>query len=125
MIGSESAGTSTSSTKLMDHDPLLALAAGLIWRIDNDLLDIFVHNRLRQLRHIHILAAEFHESVFDSAITKSRTLLEETFCYVIEKKGETPSALGNISDLYRQVKDLYNMHGDTNTDRRIIPPLSG
>ena len=26
---------------------------------------------------------------FDSAITKSRTLLEEIFCYVIEKKGDT------------------------------------
>ncbi len=25
---------------------------------------------------------------YDSAITKSRTLLEEVFCYVIEKKGE-------------------------------------
>ena len=27
---------------------------------------------------------------FDSAITKARTILEETFCYVIEKKGEVP-----------------------------------
>ena len=62
---------------------------------------------------------------FDSAITKSRTLLEETFCYVIEKKNETPSTSGNMSDLYRQVKDLYNMHGDANTDRRINTLLSG
>ena len=28
---------------------------------------------------------------FDSAITKSRTLLEEVFCYVIEKRKENPS----------------------------------
>lgn len=33
---------------------------------------------------------------YDSAITKSRTLLEEVFCYVIEKKGETPSQSGDI-----------------------------
>lgn len=62
---------------------------------------------------------------FDSAITKSRTLLEETFCYVIEKKSATPSTSGNMSDLYKQVKDLYNMHGDANTDRRINTLLSG
>lgn len=62
---------------------------------------------------------------FDSAITKSRTLLEETFCYVIEKKSETPSTSGQINNLYKQVKDLYNMHGDANTDRRINTLLSG
>ena len=62
---------------------------------------------------------------YDSAITKSRTLLEEVFCYVIEKKNETPSTSGNINDLYKQVKDLYNMHGDVNTDKRINTLLSG
>lgn len=62
---------------------------------------------------------------YDSAITKSRTLLEEVFCYVIEKKNGTPSTSGNINDLYKQVKDLYNMHGDANTDKRINTLLSG
>lgn len=62
---------------------------------------------------------------FDSAITKARTLLEETFCYVIEKKNIVSSTSGNISDLYKQVKDLYNMHGDANTDKRINTLLSG
>ena len=62
---------------------------------------------------------------FDSAITKSRTLLEETFCYLIEKKGETPSDSGDIAKLYRQVRTLYNMHTDGNTDRRIKILLSG
>jgi len=62
---------------------------------------------------------------FDSAITKSRTLLEETFCYVIESKGSTPTESGNINDLYKQVKDLYHMHGDANTDKRINTLLSG
>lgn len=62
---------------------------------------------------------------YDSAITKSRTLLEETFCYVIELKNETPSDSGDIAKLYKQVRTLYNMHTDANTDRRINTLLSG
>ena len=62
---------------------------------------------------------------YDSAITKSRTLLEEVFCYVIEKKGESPSESGDIGKLYNQVKQLYNMHQDKNIDKRINGLLSG
>lgn len=62
---------------------------------------------------------------YDSAITKSRTLLEEVFCYVIEQKGEEPLQKGDIKKLYRQVKDLYNMHADAGMDRRINELLSG
>lgn len=78
------------------------------------------------IRSISIRAMEDVDNRnFDSAITKSRTLLEETFCYVIEKKNETPSISGNINYLYKQVKNLYNMHGDANTDKRINTLLSG
>ena len=62
---------------------------------------------------------------FDSAITKSRTLLEEVFCYVIEKKGEDPSESGDIGKLYSQVKSLYNMHQNKDMDKRINGLLSG
>ena len=68
---------------------------------------------------------DVNQKNFDSAITKSRTLLEEVFCYVVEKKGDTPSTSGNIADLYRQVKGHYNMHADANADRRINTLLSG
>lgn len=68
---------------------------------------------------------DIEQNDFDSAITKSRTLLEETFCYVIEKKNEVPSDSGDIGKLYKQVKTLYNMHNDANTDRRINTLLSG
>lgn len=68
---------------------------------------------------------DVNQKNYDSAITKSRTLLEEVFCYVIEKKGIQPVTSGNISDLYRQVKSLYNMHTDANTDRRVNTLLSG
>ncbi len=62
---------------------------------------------------------------YDSAITKSRTLLEEVFFYVIEKKDETPSTSGDIGRLYSQVKQLYNMHQDKDIDKRINGLLSG
>lgn len=62
---------------------------------------------------------------YDGAITKSRTLLEEVFCYVIEKKNGTPSTSGDIGKLYKQVKDINNMHADGEIDRRIKTLLSG
>lgn len=65
------------------------------------------------------------EGNFDSAITKSRTLLEEVFCFVIEKKGEKPSDSGDINKLYKQVKDLYNMHPNDDMDIRFKMLLSG
>ena len=61
----------------------------------------------------------------DSAITKSRTLVEEVFCYVIEKKGVEPSESGDMGKLYNQVKQIYNMHQDKDVDKRINGLLSG
>lgn len=62
---------------------------------------------------------------YDSAVTKSRTLLEEVFCYVIEKKDKEPSENGDIGKLYNQVKELYHMHQDKDMDKRINGLLSG
>ena len=72
-----------------------------------------------------VLVDDVEQNNYDSAITKSRTLLEETFCYVIEKKGECPTDSGDMAKLFKQVKDLYNMHTDRNTDKRINTLLSG
>lgn len=68
---------------------------------------------------------DVNDGNYDSTITKSRTLLEEVFCYVIEKKGETPSESGDIGKLYNQVKQLYNMHQNKDIDKRINSLLSG
>lgn len=68
---------------------------------------------------------DIDEGNLDSAITKSRTILEETFCYAIEIKGEEPSDSGDIGKLYKQVKDLYNMHANKDMDKRINKLLSG
>lgn len=68
---------------------------------------------------------DIDEGNLDSAITKSRTILEETFCYAIEIKGEEPSDNGDIGKLYKQVKDLYSMHTNKNMDKRVNKLLSG
>lgn len=68
---------------------------------------------------------DISDNNFDSAITKARTLLEEVFCFVIEKKNIVPSDSGDIRRLYNQVKELYNMHQDKNIDKRINMLLSG
>jgi len=87
--------------------------------------------------HVSIIDREYINSIskraiedikngyFDSAITKSRTLLEEVFCYAIVQKGNIPSTSGKINQLYKQVKELYNMHTDKDADRRINMLLSG
>lgn len=68
---------------------------------------------------------EIENQNFDSAITKSRSLLEEVFCFVIEKKNAIPPNTGNINELYKKVKDLYNMHNKPNIDKCINTLLSG
>lgn len=52
-------------------------------------------------------------------------MIEEVFCYVIEKKNEKPVDSGKITSLYNQVKNLYNMHADGDIDKRIKTLLSG
>ena len=44
---------------------------------------------------------DIEQNDFDSAITKLRNLLEETSCYVIEKKNEIPLDSGDIEKLYK------------------------
>lgn len=62
---------------------------------------------------------------YDGAIAHSRTLLEETFCYVLEKKSVVPTTSGDINVLYKQVRNTYNMHTDPAADKRINKLLSG
>lgn len=94
---------------------LVKVAAPAIKTIDRDYI-IKLSERAMQ---------DVTDGNYDSAITKSRTLLEEVFCYVIEKKGETPSESGDISKLYNQVKQHYHMHQDKEMDKRINGLLSG
>lgn len=62
---------------------------------------------------------------YDTALTQARTLLEEVFCYVLEKKNIEPVVAGRIGDLYKQVREVYNMHIDDTTDKRVKKLISG
>ena len=67
------------------------------------------------------------ENDFDSVVTKSRTLLEEVFCYGIEQKDKEieMKERGNINKLYKRIRELYNMNTEDNLDNRIKKLLSG
>lgn len=62
---------------------------------------------------------------FDSALAKARTLLEEVFCWAIERKGEQSSSSGDVGKMFSQVKCLYNIHADKTMDRRICDLVNG
>ena len=44
---------------------------------------------------------------------------------MLEKKNIKPAAAGKIGDLYKQVREAYNMHTDDNMDKRVKKLLSG
>ena len=69
--------------------------------------------------------ADVEDDRLDSAVSQSRTLLEEVFCFAIEERGDTPNESGDIGKLFNQVKTLYNMHSSANTDRRINNLIAG
>ena len=62
---------------------------------------------------------------YDTALTLSRTLLEEVFIYVIEKKNQQVTGKGNIKKLFKQVQDLYDMQHKNGLDNRIHSLISG
>lgn len=68
---------------------------------------------------------DIENGTYDSAITKSRTLLEEVFCFAIEKQNQIPASDGKRDSLYNQFKSLYNMHQNVELDSRINDLLSG
>lgn len=79
--------------------------------------------------YIRDMSARANEDVeqghFDSALTKARTLLEETFCHVLEKEGISPSDSGKVDVLYNQVKTCFNMRQGPALDKRVNGLLSG
>ena len=78
------------------------------------------------IKNIHSQALKcISENDFDSVVTKSRTLLEEVYCYGIEQKGEEITEKGNINKLYRKIRELYDMNTEKNLDDRIKKLLSG
>ena len=68
---------------------------------------------------------EIQAGDLDSSLTIARTLLEEVFCKVIQDRGGKPGKSGEIRNLYNQVRGLYQMHQNSETNHRINGLLSG
>lgn len=62
---------------------------------------------------------------YDSALTQCRTLLEETFINLLERKGIQPTSAGNIKNLFKQFKNNYATHINSGLDKRAKILLSG
>lgn len=86
-----------------------------IKRIDREYISDITSRAIRDIKN----------GEYDSAITKSRTLMEEVFMYAIEMKEEVKEKKGDITKLYKQVRKLYNMDIDPKADERIKKLLSG
>lgn len=92
---------------------------------------IIVSPKIKEISHEYIhgliqkTEKDFQAGNYDSVLTKSRTLLEEVFCFVLQNRGVERSTSGKITDLYGQVKQLYGMKQDKTLDKRINNLLSG
>lgn len=69
--------------------------------------------------------ADFNSGNYDSVITKSRTTIEEILVQILEEKGVTEIAKGDLIKLYNQVKTAYNMQQGSDKDKRVNNLLSG
>ena len=91
--------------------------------IESNKINNIDHEYIKEL--IDRTADDMNMGKYDSVLKTSRTLLEEVFCSVLEKKGVTPSTSGKITDLYGQVKQEYGMKQNQNFDKRVNNLLSG
>ena len=65
---------------------------------------------------------------FDSALTKARTILEEILILMLEKKnqqGVISSAKGDLNELFKEVRDNYNIKTGHNIDKNINDLVNG
>lgn len=100
---------------LFDVSGHFAVDAPVIKSLDVDYITD-MHNRA---------IADVENGVFDEALAKARTLLEETFIHSLEYLGITDYPHGDIQGLFKKVKAEYNMNTDPSQDKRINSLLSG
>lgn len=62
---------------------------------------------------------------YDSVITKSRTLMEEVFLYVLEKEEVDVKMNGDLTQYYGKIKELYGLNQSKDIDNRINSLFSG
>lgn len=111
------------------HEIVLINGTFFIRELGNDIVAVAPNITRIDREYIRTMSERAMNDVdngkYDGAIAHSRTLLEETFCYVLEKKSVKPTTSGNMNELYKQVRNTYNMHNDPEGDKRINKLLSG
>ncbi len=115
LFGKKKLVVTGKSFAIRGADAKVTIAAPAIKRIDRE----YVRDIAKRASN------DVENGDYDSALTKSRTLLEESFCYVIELAGENPEAKGDIGKLFKQVRNLYSMHTGPEVDGRINEIVSG
>jgi len=96
-------------------DTNLPILPGTLKEINNDYIKTLIDR----------VSKDLEESNFDSALTKSRTLIEEVLIFLIESKNEQSSGKGDVNKLYNQFKELYNLKIQNDWDKRVKELLSG
>lgn len=99
--------------KKRDEEPVIEVEN--IEEINNEYVHKLYNNALEELNNGN----------YDSVITKSRTMMEDVLIELISNKGVNPKDNGNLIDLYKQYKELYNMSSDNTADIRIKKLLGG
>ena len=94
---------------LIDNENEITLCAETIENVDNKYI-----KKLKDQAFDVIKSGDY-----ESAITKSRTMLEEVFIYGIETKNLKVDAKGNIIKLYTQFKTIYNLTSNSDLDIRV------
>ena len=100
---------------LVDDETEISLSTETIKNIDNKYIKKLKGQALDVIKN----------GDYDSAITKSRTMLEEVFIYGIETKNVKVDAKGNIIKLYTQFKTIYSLTSNSDLDIRVNDLLSG
>lgn len=100
-----------------------------ISEFQNDIqIEIPVFNII-DMEYIHSLKTRCGEDLangnYDSVITKSRTLMEEVFLYIIEKAGIDIKMNGDLTQYYGKIKEELNLKQSQDVDNRINSLFSG
>lgn len=92
--------------------------------IDSPKVKVVSYEYIRELPQR--IKDDFANKDYDSVITKSRTLLEEVFIYIIEKlTHERYKSKGDLVKIYSEVTELLNMRQRKDWDNRINELLGG
>ena len=75
------------------------------------------------MEYIHSLRTRCTEDLsngnYDSVITKSRTLMEEIFLYVLENEKVNVKMNGDLTQYYGKIKEKYGLNQSSDIDNRI------